>query len=103
MAPWAGHNVVEAQLASPDFINQRWADQLHTAMDVAPSTSVVPAYDDGTEDTFLVAGDGNSRVVSMWLARTGGDIEVGVPVDPLHALRVLRPQRPGPRVCSSRA
>ncbi|MEV5010905.1 hypothetical protein [Streptomyces sp. NPDC055692] len=125
----------------PDFINQRWADQLHTAMDVAPSTSVVPAYetvtdpetgkplavftvrmpdrkalakavaesmrktykaqkgenvytssvlqqgvkepltlfvmrvvyDDGTEDTFLVAGDGNSRMVSMWLARTGGD------------------------------
>ncbi|MGJ3557987.1 hypothetical protein ACR6C2_00020 [Streptomyces sp. INA 01156] len=27
----------------PDFINQRWADQLCTAMDVAPSTSVVPA------------------------------------------------------------
>ncbi len=130
----------------PDFINQRWADQLHTAMDVAPSTSVVPAYetvvdpetgkplavfavrmrdrkalatavgesmrktceaqkgknvytssvlqqgvkepltlfvmrvvfDDGTEDTFLVAGDGNSRMVSMWLARTGGDIEMAI-------------------------
>ncbi|MEU3411296.1 hypothetical protein ABZ760_08490 [Streptomyces sp. NPDC006658] len=130
----------------PDFINQRWADQLHTAMDVAPSTSVVPAYetvvdpetgkpiavftvrmrdrkalaeavgesmrktyeaqkgdnvytssvlqqgvkepltlfvmrvvyDDGTEDTFLVAGDGNSRMVSMWLARTGGDIEEAI-------------------------
>ncbi|MGW4349014.1 hypothetical protein ACWEL8_28635 [Streptomyces sp. NPDC004690] len=130
----------------PDFINQRWADQLHTAMDVAPSTSVVPAYetvvdpetgkplavftvpmpdrkalakavgesmrktykaqkgdnvytssvlqqgvkepltlfvmrvvfDDGTEDTFLVAGDGNSRLVSMWLARTGGDIEKAI-------------------------
>lgn len=125
----------------PDFINQRWADQLHTAMDVAPSTSVVPTYEtvvdpktgkplavftvrmpdrkalakavgesmrktyeaqrgenvytssvlqqgvkepltlfvmrvvfyDDTEDTFLVAGDGNSRLVSMWLARTGGD------------------------------
>ncbi|MGW4034557.1 hypothetical protein ACWEFL_35560 [Streptomyces sp. NPDC004838] len=130
----------------PDFINQRWADQLHTAMDVAPSTSVVPVYetatdpktgkplavftvhmpnrkalakavaesmrqtykaqngknvytssvlqqgvkepltlfvmrvvyDDGTEDTFLVAGDGNSRMVSMWLARTGGDIEKAI-------------------------
>ncbi|MFK0025687.1 hypothetical protein [Streptomyces sp. NPDC090798] len=130
----------------PDFINQRWADQLRTAMDVAPSTSVVPAYgtvvdpktgkpiavftvrmpdrkalakavgesmrktykaqkgenvytssvlqqgvkepltlfvmrvvyDDGTEDTFLVAGDGNSRMVSMWLARTGGDIEEAI-------------------------
>ncbi|MGC0344331.1 hypothetical protein RKD20_009453 [Streptomyces sp. SLBN-8D4] len=130
----------------PDFINQRWADQLHTAMDVAPSTSLVPVYEtvvdpktgqplavftvhmrdrkalakavaesmrktyqaqkgenvytssvlqqgvkepltlfvmrvvyaDGTEDTFLVAGDGNSRMVSMWLARTGGDIEKAI-------------------------
>lgn len=130
----------------PDFINPRWADQMHTAMDVAPSMSVVPTYetvvdpetgkplavfmvrmqdrkalakavgesmrktyeaqkgdnvytssvlqqgvkepltlfvmrvvfDDGTEDTFLVAGDGNSRMVSMWLARTGGDIEAAI-------------------------
>jgi hypothetical protein len=130
----------------PDFVNQRWADQLCTAMDVALSTSVVPVYetvvdpktgkplavftvrmrdrkalakavgesmrktyeaqegknvytssvlqqgvkepltlfmmrvvfDDGTEDTFLVAGDGNSRLVSMWLARTGGDIEEAI-------------------------
>ncbi|WP_030720236.1 hypothetical protein [Streptomyces griseus] len=130
----------------PDFINQRWADQLRTAMDVAPSTSLVTSYetltdaqtgepyavftvrmrdrkvlaqavgesmrqtysaqkgendytqsvlqqgvkepltlfvmrvvfDDGTEDTFLVAGDGNSRLVSMWLARTGGDIDEAI-------------------------
>ncbi|MFF3459721.1 hypothetical protein ACFYXH_36580 [Streptomyces sp. NPDC002730] len=130
----------------PDFINQRWADQLRTAMDVAPSTSLVTSYEtltdaetarpiavftvrmrdrkalakavaasmrntfhaqkgendytqsvlqqgvkepltlfvmrivyeDGTEDTFLVAGDGNSRLVSMWLARTGGDIEAAI-------------------------
>ncbi|MEU1782129.1 hypothetical protein ABZ545_21965 [Streptomyces abikoensis] len=130
----------------PDFINQRWADQLRTAMDAAPSASLVPVYetvtdpktgrpiavftvrmrdrkalakavaesmrktydaqkgenvytssvlqqgvkepltlfvmrvvyDDGTEDTFLVAGDGNSRMVSMWLARTGGDIEAAI-------------------------
>ncbi|MGW1259991.1 hypothetical protein ACWD5Q_33675 [Streptomyces sp. NPDC002513] len=126
----------------PDFINQRWADQLRTAMDAAPPTSLVTSYetltdpetgepiavftvrmrdrkalasavsesmlntfyaqkgendytqsvlqqgvkepltlfamrvvyDDGSEDTFLIAGDGNSRLVSMWLARTGGDI-----------------------------
>ncbi|MEU8319737.1 hypothetical protein AB0C33_15345 [Nonomuraea sp. NPDC048881] len=32
-------------------------------------------YDDGSTDTYLVAGDGNSRIVSMWLARTGGDID----------------------------
>ncbi|MGJ3557988.1 hypothetical protein ACR6C2_00025 [Streptomyces sp. INA 01156] len=35
-------------------------------------------FDDGTEDTFLVAGDGNSRMVSMWLARTGGDIDEAI-------------------------
>lgn len=130
----------------PDLINQRWADQLRTAMDVAPPMSLVTSYetmtdpttgkpaavftirmpdrkalakavgasmrntynaqkrendytqsvlqqgvkepltlfvmrvvyDDGTEDTFLVAGDGNSRLVSMWLARTGGDIEAAI-------------------------
>ncbi|MGW1194160.1 hypothetical protein [Streptomyces sp. NPDC002559] len=33
------------------------------------------AYDDGTAETYLVAGDGNSRLVSMWLARTGGNID----------------------------
>ncbi|WP_372407451.1 hypothetical protein [Streptomyces luteireticuli] len=32
-------------------------------------------YDEGTEETYLVSGDGNSRLMSMWLARTGGDIE----------------------------
>ncbi|MFI6396372.1 hypothetical protein [Nonomuraea sp. NPDC050540] len=32
-------------------------------------------YDDDSTDTYLVAGDGNSRIVSMWLARTGGDID----------------------------
>lgn len=32
-------------------------------------------YSDGTAETYLVAGDGNSRLVSMWLARTGGDID----------------------------
>ncbi|WAZ24385.1 hypothetical protein STRCI_005799 [Streptomyces cinnabarinus] len=130
----------------PDIINQRWADQLHTAMDVEPSTSMATpyetlidpetgkpvavftvrmrnrkalakavaesmrntfnaqkrendytqsvlqqgvkepltlfvmrvVYDDGTEDTFLVAGDGNSRYVSMWRARTGGDIDAAI-------------------------
>ncbi|MFI9289471.1 hypothetical protein [Streptomyces werraensis] len=130
----------------PDFINQRWADQLHTAMDVAPSPDLVTAYEtltdaetgtpyavftvhmrdrkalaqavaesmrktfnaqkrendytasvlqqgvkepltlfvmrvvytDGTTDTYLVSGDGNSRLVSMWMARTGGDIEAAI-------------------------
>lgn len=130
----------------PDFINQRWADQLRTAMDAEPSTSQVTSYEtltdpetgkplaiftvrmrdrkalakavatsmrntfyaqkgendytqsvlqqgvkepltlfamrvvyaDRTEDTFLVAGDGNSRLVSMWLARTGGDIDAAI-------------------------
>ncbi|MFC7869468.1 hypothetical protein ACFU5B_37440 [Streptomyces murinus] len=130
----------------PDFINQRWADQLHTAMDVAPSPALVTSYEtltdaetgtpyavftvhmqdrralaqavaesmrktfnaqkrendytasvlqqgvkepltlfvmrvtytDGTTDTYLVSGDGNSRLVSMWLARTGGDIEAAI-------------------------
>ncbi|MFE4258264.1 hypothetical protein [Streptomyces sp. NPDC056883] len=32
-------------------------------------------FDDGTSETYLVTGDGNSRLVSMWLARTGGDID----------------------------
>ncbi|MFJ7258423.1 hypothetical protein ACIQWV_39450 [Streptomyces sp. NPDC098085] len=32
-------------------------------------------YDDRTAESYLVAGDGNSRLVSMWLARTGGDID----------------------------
>ena len=32
-------------------------------------------YGDGTSETYLVSGDGNSRLVSMWLARTGGDID----------------------------
>ncbi|OKJ80717.1 hypothetical protein AMK32_23385 [Streptomyces sp. CB01883] len=126
----------------PDIINQRWAGQLHTAMDEVPSTSLSTVYEtltdpasgkpfavftirmrdrkalaqavaesmyhtfhaqkgendytqsvlqqgvkepltlfvmrvafeDGSEDTFLVTGDGNSRLMSMWLARTGGDI-----------------------------
>ncbi|MFI8456903.1 hypothetical protein [Kitasatospora sp. NPDC085464] len=127
----------------PDFVNQRWADQVRTAMDAEPST-VAPVtyktlideetgqsralfevhladrkaladavtesmrktysaqggrnvytesvlqhgvkepmtlfpvrvvYDDGVEETYNVAGDGNSRLVSMWLARTGGDID----------------------------
>ncbi|MFE3875401.1 hypothetical protein ACFXPX_13495 [Kitasatospora sp. NPDC059146] len=127
----------------PDFVNQRWADQVRTAMDEKPAT-VVPVtyktltepetgqpqalfvvrladrkaladavtesmrktfhaqggknvytesvlqqgikepmtlflvrvvYDDGVEETYTVAGDGNSRLVSMWLARTGGDID----------------------------
>ncbi|MEU1555617.1 hypothetical protein ABZ517_23275 [Streptomyces scabiei] len=31
-------------------------------------------FDDESEETYLVTGDGNSRLVSMWLARTGGDI-----------------------------
>jgi hypothetical protein len=31
-------------------------------------------FDDGTHETYLVAGDGNSRLISLWLARTGGDI-----------------------------
>ncbi|MGV9503916.1 hypothetical protein ACWDQ0_37220 [Streptomyces sp. NPDC003642] len=130
----------------PDIINQRWAGQLHTAMDVVPSPSpatvyetltdaasgepravfavrmrdrkalaqavaesmhqtfyaqkgendytqsvlqqgvkepltlfvVRVVYDDGSEDTFLVTGDGNSRLMSMWLARTGGDIHAAV-------------------------
>lgn len=31
-------------------------------------------FDDNSEETYLVTGDGNSRLVSMWLARTGGDI-----------------------------
>ncbi|MEU6347174.1 hypothetical protein ABZ883_40270 [Streptomyces sp. NPDC046977] len=129
----------------PDFINQRWAHQLHTPMDVEPPTlprltydtlavtidgkveylaiftvrmkdraalakavedsmrrtheaqggandytdSVLQQgvkepltlflvrveYDDGTSDTYLVSGDGNSRLVSMWLARSGGEID----------------------------
>ncbi|MER7756208.1 hypothetical protein [Kitasatospora sp. NPDC097643] len=127
----------------PDFVNQRWAHKVHTAMDVAPSTTapvtyetltdretgqpqalfvvrladrkalaaavtesmrktfdaqggknvytesvlqhgikepltlflVRVVYDDGVEETYTVAGDGNSRLVSMWLARTGGDID----------------------------
>ncbi|MFJ3310350.1 hypothetical protein ACIPSA_46655 [Streptomyces sp. NPDC086549] len=130
----------------PDIINQRWAAQVHTAMDVVPSTfqSTVyetlldPAsgepfavftvrmrnrkalaqavaesmyrtyhaqkglndytqsvlqqgvkepltlfvmrvvYDDRSEDTFLVTGDGNSRLMSMWLARAGGDIHAAI-------------------------
>ncbi|MFF7993453.1 hypothetical protein ACFZDG_27140 [Kitasatospora xanthocidica] len=32
-------------------------------------------YDDDVEETYTVAGDGNSRLVSMWLARTGGNID----------------------------
>ncbi|HEV2640511.1 MAG TPA: hypothetical protein VGX23_35600 [Actinocrinis sp.] len=32
-------------------------------------------YNDGVEETYTVAGDGNSRLVSMWLARTGGNID----------------------------
>ncbi|WP_109036441.1 hypothetical protein [Streptomyces rubrogriseus] len=35
-------------------------------------------YGDGSEDTFLVTGDGNSRLMSMWLARTGGDIDAAI-------------------------
>ncbi len=130
----------------PDIINQRWADQLRTAMDVVPSTFLAATYetltdptsgkpcavftvhmrdrkalaqavaesmrqtfyaqkgendytqsvlqqgvkepltlfvvrvvyDDGSEDTFLVTGDGNSRLMSMWLARTGGDIDAAI-------------------------
>jgi hypothetical protein len=31
-------------------------------------------FDDGTHETYLVTGDGNSRLISLWLARTGGDI-----------------------------
>lgn len=31
-------------------------------------------FDDDTHETYLVAGDGNSRLISLWLARTGGDI-----------------------------
>ncbi|MEU3299763.1 hypothetical protein ABZ729_08065 [Streptomyces sp. NPDC006678] len=31
-------------------------------------------FDDETHETYLVAGDGNSRLISLWLARTGGDI-----------------------------
>ncbi|WP_371640741.1 hypothetical protein [Streptomyces virginiae] len=130
----------------PDFINQRWAHQLRTAMDVEPSTTDPVTYetlvdkesgkplamfvvrvrdrkalaalvadsmrktfhaqgqkniytdsvlqqgvkepltlflvriifDDGTEETYLVTGDGNSRFVSMWLARTGGDIDAAI-------------------------
>jgi hypothetical protein len=130
----------------PDFINQRWAGQLRTAMDMVPSTflstvyetltdptsgkpvavftvrmqdrkalaqavaesmyhtfhaqkgendytqSVLQqgvkepltlfamrvVYDEGSEDTFLVTGDGNSRLMSMWLARTGGDIDAAI-------------------------
>ncbi|MFE7037783.1 hypothetical protein ACFU9Y_46620, partial [Streptomyces sp. NPDC057621] len=130
----------------PDIINQRWANQLHTAMDTVPSTTLATTYetltdptngepvavfvvhlrdrkalaravaesmyhtfhaqkgendytqsvlqqgvkepltlfvmrvvyDDGSEDTFLVTGDGNSRLMSMWLARTGGDINDAV-------------------------
>lgn len=30
-------------------------------------------YDNGTEESFLMAGDGNSRLVSLWKARTGGN------------------------------
>ncbi|TXS46996.1 hypothetical protein [Streptomyces sp. t39] len=127
----------------PDFVNQRWAHKVWTAMDVETSTAapityetlideesgepqavfvvrmpnrkaladavtksmrrtfyaqngknvytesvlqqgvkepmtlflVRVVYDDGTQETFTVAGDGNSRLVSMWLARTGGDID----------------------------
>ncbi|MFJ3963120.1 hypothetical protein [Streptomyces sp. NPDC090036] len=127
----------------PDFVNQRWAHKVHTAMDVEPATAVPVTYEtladketgepralfvvhladrkalaaavtesmrmtfdaeggknvytesvlqqgikepltlfmvrvvygDGTEETYTVAGDGNSRLVSMWLARTGGDID----------------------------
>ncbi|MFD9630207.1 hypothetical protein [Streptomyces violascens] len=32
-------------------------------------------YADDSMDTFLVTGDGNSRLVSLWLARTGGDLD----------------------------
>ena len=33
-------------------------------------------FDDGTEaETYALAGDGNSRLVSLWLARTGGNID----------------------------
>ncbi|MDA3627462.1 hypothetical protein OU415_18615 [Saccharopolyspora sp. WRP15-2] len=35
-------------------------------------------FDDGTGETYLVAGDGNSRLISLWLARTGGDIHEAV-------------------------
>ena len=129
----------------PDFVNQRWAHLLRTAMDAKPPTTPVPTYEtlrvtvdgeerplaifkvrmkdraalaeavtesmrqtqhaqkgendytdsvlqqgvkealtlfvvrmvygDGTSETYLVTGDGNSRLVSMWLARTGGDID----------------------------
>ncbi|MFD4175269.1 hypothetical protein, partial [Streptomyces anulatus] len=130
----------------PDIINQRWAGQLRTAMDVVPSTFLSTVYEtlidpvsgkpvavftvrmqdrkalaqavaesmyhtfhaqkgendytqsvlqqgvkepltlfvvrvgygDGSEDTFLVTGDGNSRLMSMWLARTGGDIDAAI-------------------------
>lgn len=32
-------------------------------------------YADGTSEDFLMAGDGNSRLVSLWKARTGGDLD----------------------------
>ncbi|RJQ77650.1 hypothetical protein D5S17_14600 [Pseudonocardiaceae bacterium YIM PH 21723] len=32
-------------------------------------------FADGTSETYLMAGDGNSRLASMWLARTGGDVD----------------------------
>lgn len=33
-------------------------------------------FEDGSEpETVLMTGDGNSRLVSLWLARTGGDID----------------------------
>jgi hypothetical protein len=130
----------------PDLNNPRWWGNLPTAMDEAPSTTLVPSYEtltetatgkpvavltvrvqdrkalakavaesmrrtfyaqrnandltqsvlqhgvlqpltlfvmrvvyaDGSEDTFLVAGDGNIRLVSMWMARTGGDIDAAI-------------------------
>ncbi|MER7847486.1 hypothetical protein ABTZ03_26495 [Kitasatospora sp. NPDC096077] len=52
-------------------------------------------YDDGTQETFTVAGDGNSRLVSMWLARTGGDIDEAAAA---CVAAVIGPvDRPGPR------
>ena len=54
-------------------------------------------YGDRTSETYLVSGDGNSRLVSMWLARTGSDIDaaaaacVATVIGPVDRAGPMRP------------
>ncbi|GAA2275691.1 hypothetical protein GCM10009853_032280 [Glycomyces scopariae] len=58
-------------------------------------------FDDGSEDTFLVTSDGNSRLLSMWLARTGGDVDAAAAACVAAVIGPL--ERPGGRDSKARA